>query len=90
MFVTECATPSLIVFCMVAPSIEYYVITFRRVHHPGQWTWEIRRKCTPLGIKMMATGYPSHIAAKVAGKEALADFLFHLSREEKRSRKQDG
>jgi hypothetical protein len=48
---------------------------------------EIRRKSTPLGIKMTATGFQSEAAASFAGKKALAEFLSELLREEKRSRK---
>ena len=51
---------------------------------PDRWSWEIRRKSTPLGIKMIGEGYQSDTAAKFAGKQALANFLFELLKEEKR------
>jgi hypothetical protein len=38
----------------------------------------------PLGIKMTGDGYQSDTAAQFAGKQALADFLVALSKEEKR------
>ncbi len=52
--------------------------------HPERWSWEIRRKSKPLGIKMAADGFQSEMAAQFAGKRALADFLLDLSQEEKR------
>jgi hypothetical protein len=69
------------------PINDYYVITFVRVGHPDRWSWEMRRKSKPLGIKMTGDGYQSDTAAKFAGKRALAEFLTELSREEKRPRK---
>ena len=69
------------------PINDYYVITSLRVRHPDRWSWEIRRKSKPLGIKMTGDGYQSDTAAKFAGKRALAEFLTELSREEKRPRK---
>jgi hypothetical protein len=46
----------------------------------------MRRKSKPLGIKMTGDGYQSDIAAQFAGKQALAEFLAELSKEEKRPR----
>jgi hypothetical protein len=63
---------------------DYYVITSRRGEHPERWSWEIRRKSKPLGIKMAGDGYQSEQAAQFAGKRAPADFLLDLAREEKR------
>jgi hypothetical protein len=68
------------------PIDDYYVITSLRVGQPERWGWEIRRKSTPLGIRMTGDGYQSDTAAQFAGKRALADFLIELSKEEKRSR----
>jgi hypothetical protein len=68
-------------------SNDYYVITTRTGEHPERWTWEIRRKSKPLGIKMIGDSYQSDSAAQFAGKQALADFLSDLSKEEKRPRK---
>jgi hypothetical protein len=66
---------------------DYCVITSRRGEYPGRWSWEIRRKSKPLGIKMIADGFQSQMAAEFAGKRALADFLADLSKEERRARK---
>jgi hypothetical protein len=63
---------------------DYYVITTRTGEHPERWSWEIRRKSKPLGIKMIGGSYQSDSAAQFAGKQALADFLSDLSKEEKR------
>ena len=63
---------------------DYYVITARRGEHPDRWSWEIRRKSKPLGIKMTGDGYQSDMAAKFAGQQALAGFLSDLAKEEKR------
>ncbi len=66
------------------PLNDYYVITSLRVGHPDRWSWEIRRKSKPLGIKMIEDGYQSETAAQFAGKRALAEFLSDLLKEEKR------
>jgi hypothetical protein len=59
-------------------------ITSRRGEHPDRWSWEIRSKSKPLGIKMTGDGYQSDAAAQFAGKQALAEFLANLLKEEKR------
>ena len=66
---------------------DYYVITSRRDEQPDRWSWEIRRKSTPLGIKMAGDGYQSDTAAQFAVKQALAVFLTDLEKEEKRPSK---
>ena len=68
----------------IQPINDYFVVTSRRGEHPERWGWEIRRKSTPLGIKMIGEGFQSETAAQFAGKRALADFLADLSQEEKR------
>jgi hypothetical protein len=69
------------------PINDYYVVTSRHGQQPERWSWEIRRKSKPLGIKMTGDGYQSGTAAQFAGKQALAEFLAELSKEEKRPRK---
>jgi hypothetical protein len=66
------------------PINDYYVTTSRSGEHPNRWSWEIHRKSKPLGIKITGDGYQSDSAARFAGKQALADFLFDLLKEEKR------
>jgi hypothetical protein len=63
---------------------DYYVITSRRLGSPNRWSWEIRRKSKPMGIKMTGDGFQSEIAAQFAGNRALADFLSDLAKEAKR------
>jgi hypothetical protein len=63
---------------------DYYVVTSRSGERPERWCWEIRRKSKPLGIKMGGEGYQSDSAAQFAGKQALADFLLDIAKEEKR------
>ena len=63
---------------------EYYVVTSKRGEHPDRWSWEIRRRSKPLGIKMTGGGYQSDTAAQFAGKQALTDFLVALWKEERR------
>ena len=62
---------------------DYFVITSRRGEHPDLWSWEILRKSKPLGIKMTGDEFHSEMAAKIAGKQALQDFLSDLAKEEK-------
>ena len=64
---------------------DYYLVTSRRGEHPERWSWEIRRKSKPLGIKLSGDGFQSELAAKFAGKRALDDFLSELAKEEQRS-----
>jgi hypothetical protein len=66
---------------------DYYVVTSRHGQQPERWSWEMHRKSKPLGIKMTGDGYQSDTAAQFAGKQALAEFLAELSKEEKRPRK---
>jgi hypothetical protein len=66
------------------PINDYYVVTSRRGERPERWGWEILRKSKPLGIKMAGDGYQSDTAARFAGKQALADFLFDLLKQEER------
>jgi hypothetical protein len=69
---------------MTTHASDYYVVTSRGSEHPDRWSWAIRRKSKPLGIKMTGDGYQSDGAAQFAGKQALADFLSDLLKEEKR------
>jgi hypothetical protein len=72
--------------CIMAthPINDYYVVAYQQRERPDRWSWEIRRKSIPLGIKMIGDGYQSDTAARIAGRQALADFLIELLKEEKR------
>jgi hypothetical protein len=65
---------------------DYYLFTSRRGEHPERWSWEMRRKSKPLGIKMSGEGFQSESAAKFAGQRALDEFLSALAKEERRER----
>jgi len=52
----------------------YVVVSWTGDTHDG-WSWEIRRKRKPMGIKVREAGYRSHRAARQAGRLALEDFL---------------
>ena len=69
---------------MAIDPTDYYVVTSQRGERPPRWSWEIHRQSTPLGIKMIGDGYQSDAAAQFAGKQALAEFLADLLKEEKR------
>lgn len=58
------------VFDMAINPDDYYVITSPRGEYPHRWSWEMRRKSKPLGIKMTADGFQSEMAAQFAGKRA--------------------
>jgi hypothetical protein len=62
---------------------DYFVFTSENGSSPNPWSWEIRRKSRPMGIKLSEGGFRSSHAADFAGKRALADFLIELAREEK-------
>jgi hypothetical protein len=58
---------SLVCAMATHPINDYYVITSRAGEHPERWSWEIRRKSKPLGIKMTADGFQSQMAANLRG-----------------------
>jgi hypothetical protein len=66
---------------------DYYVFTSRRGEHPERWSWEIRRKSKPLGVKLTDQGYQSEAAALFAGKRELADLLTGIAKEQRSVRK---
>ncbi len=66
------------------PFTDYYLVTSRRGQHPERWSWEIRRKSKPLGIKITGDGYQSDSAAQFAGRRAMNEFLANLVKEERR------
>jgi hypothetical protein len=72
---------------MVDTSDDYYVFASRRGEYPERWSWEIRRKSKPMGIRLTADGFQSEAAAKFSGKKALEEILIELSKEERRSPK---
>jgi hypothetical protein len=66
---------------------DYSVFTSRQGEkHPERWSWEIRRKSKPLGVKLTGDGYQSEAAAQFAGRRALTELLAGLAKEERRRR----
>jgi hypothetical protein len=67
----------------VAEPVDYFVIikrSGRRWARPRtNWTWEIRRRSEPRGIKNRGVEYASPQAAKLAGETALKELLNNLS-----------
>ncbi|WP_426613802.1 hypothetical protein [Bradyrhizobium sp. McL0616] len=57
---------------------DYYIETVDTGARPYPWRWELKRRSSPMGIKLAAGGY------QLAGQRALAEFLKDLSREERR------
>ena len=62
-----------------SPRRSFYVAISRTSGDQKTWYWEIRRKRTPMGVRLWEGGFPSHHAADVAGKQALEDLLNGLS-----------
>jgi hypothetical protein len=63
---------------------DYYLVTSRSDDYPNAWSWEIKRHSKPMGIMLAASGFQSDMAARFAGKRALADFLAGLAEEDTR------
>lgn len=62
---------------------DYFVIIkrfrpYRSSHHAG-WTWEVRRRSKPMGIKYRGVKYASPDDAKLAGETAFKDFVRNLT-----------
>jgi hypothetical protein len=60
---------------------EYFVVTSSR-GRPPVWTWEIQSRPKPLGIKLGGADFNSEPGAKLAGENALIEFLVRLGHEE--------
>ena len=61
----------------VAAPVDYFVI-IKRFGHPRartSWTWEIRNRSEPFGIKCRGDKHASPQAAKAAGETALKQLL---------------
>ena len=63
---------------------DFYIVTRENGRRPNPWSWELRRKGQPMGVKVSETGFKSQMAAEFAGKRALNEFLDALSKEERR------
>lgn len=63
------------------PRQSYFVIVTRRGQVLHRWGWEIRRKPTPLGIRIYGEDFESAEAAQIAGNAALKDLLDRINNE---------
>ena len=54
---------------------DYYISVSGDGSYPKRFTWKLCRKREPLGVKIEGTGFSSQLAAEIAGREALHDFI---------------
>jgi len=66
---------------------DYYLVTSRSGDYPSDWSWEIKRKSRPIGVRLTASGFKSDMAAQFYGKKALAELLSGIAEEQERSGK---
>jgi hypothetical protein len=59
----------------------YYVRATRETAYPPSWRWQIMRRGEPMGVRIEGDGFPTYVAARLAGGLALADFLEQLELE---------
>jgi len=64
-----------------SPRRSFYVVVSRTGSGQDSWCWEIRRKRRPMGVRLWEDGFRSYSAARLAGRQALEDFLNGLSME---------
>jgi hypothetical protein len=69
----------------MATEPDYYFATFDTDRGLYPWAWELRRRSSPMGVRIGNKGYQSQTAAEFAGNRALAEFLGALAIEERRS-----
>jgi hypothetical protein len=50
----------------------------------SSWSWQIHRTSQPFGVKIIAGPFTTEQAARLAGEEALRDFLERLTEETER------
>jgi hypothetical protein len=62
----------------------YYIMVARQNDaYPPSFRWQIMRRGEPMGVRIEGDGFPTYVAARLAGGRALADFLEQLDLEEK-------
>jgi len=62
----------------------YYVMATRQTAHPPSWRLRIVRRGKPMGVRIEGGGFSNYDMARLAGRQALADFLEQLEREKSR------
>lgn len=68
----------------MATEPDYYIETIDTGARPHPWRWELRRRSSPMGVKIGAAGFQSQMAAEYAGEQALTRFLEDLAKEARR------
>jgi hypothetical protein len=63
--------------------IDYSVFASRTGAYPGCWSWQIRRKSKPIGIKLSEDGFQSESSALFARKRALKNHALSGSRRDR-------
>ena len=58
---------------------DYYIESVDTGARSHPWRWELKRRSSPMGVKLGASGYQSEAAALYPGQRALAEFLKDLS-----------
>jgi hypothetical protein len=67
------------------PNRDYYILVARQNHtYPPAFRWQIMRRGEQMGVQIEGDGFPTYLAARLAGGRALADFPEQLEREKKR------
>jgi hypothetical protein len=70
----------------MAAEPDFYIVALDTGEGPLRWSWELKRRSSPMGVKIGDGGYQSQAAAEFAGKRALEEFLRALAREERQKR----
>jgi hypothetical protein len=68
------------------PNRGYYILVARQNDtYPPAFRWQIMRRGEPMGVQIGEDGFPTYLAARLAGGRALADFLEQLELEKSRT-----
>lgn len=70
----------------MATEPDYYIEIIDTGMRPHPWSWELRRRSQPMGVRLGVGGFHSRAAAAYAGQLALDRFLKELAKEEPRKR----
>jgi hypothetical protein len=63
------------------PNRGYYILARQNHTYPPTFRWQIMRRGKPMGVQIGGDGFPTYLAARLAGNLALVDFLEQLERE---------
>jgi hypothetical protein len=63
----------------------YFIMVARQNHtYPPSFRWQIMRRGEPMGVRIEGGGFTTYVAARLAGGQALVDFLEQLELEQSR------